>query len=89
MNEQLDYIQQLEQQIAEAQTSLDGLKTRRDRIVEQAQHEEIERLERHLADARVKSQDLSHAAAEAWQDLKASIDELMQQLQDGLQKLSQ
>ncbi|MEO0375848.1 MAG: hypothetical protein AAF329_14740 [Cyanobacteria bacterium P01_A01_bin.17] len=58
------------------------------RVVEEAQHEEIEKLECHLADARVKSQNLSQAAAEAWQDLRISIDELMQQLHEGLQRLS-
>ena len=40
MNDQWDYIEQLEQQIIEAQTSLNDLKAQRDRILEQAQHEE-------------------------------------------------
>lgn len=45
MNERLIYIEKLESQIDEAQTTLNRLKAQKEQALQQAQHEEIEHLD--------------------------------------------
>ncbi len=87
MNERLVYIEQLEAQIGEAQTTLDRLKAKKEQVLQQAQHEEIERLEEHLDRAQVRLKDIHEAAEEAWQELKAGMDELLSKISQSLKKL--
>lgn len=81
MSDKLAYIQQIETQISEVQATLEQLKLDRDRILEQAQHEEIEQLEQHLADAQLKLTDIAEAADEAWQEITHAIEEAIKGLQ--------
>ena len=87
MNEKLIYIEKLEAQIGEAQTTLERLKAKKERIVQQAQHEEIERLEEHLDRAQVRLKDIREAAESAWQELKVGMDELLSNISQSLKKL--
>ncbi|MEO0736023.1 MAG: hypothetical protein AAFZ35_04365 [Cyanobacteria bacterium J06649_12] len=48
MSTKLEYVQQLEQQIATAQEQLDNLKAEKEEALLAAQHEEIENLEKYL-----------------------------------------
>ena len=87
MNERLAYIEKLEAQIREAQTTLNCLKVEREQVIQQAQHEEIERLEEHLDRAQVRLKDIYEAAEEAWQELKVAMDELLRNISESLTKL--
>lgn len=89
MNERLEYIKKLETQISEAQSTLNGLKAKREQVIQQAQHEEIERLDEHLEQAQVRLEKIHEAAEEAWQELKQGIDELLHYISESLQKLLQ
>lgn len=89
MNEKLVYIQKLEAQINQAQTTLNRLKAERKQAIQQAQHEEIERLEEHLDHAQVRLKDIYEAAEEAWQELKEGMDELLHNITESLKKLMQ
>ncbi|MCJ2541443.1 hypothetical protein [Thermostichus vulcanus] len=64
MNSKAEYLQELEQQIAEATQALETLKAEYREAREVAQHEEIERLEQHLESAKIRSQDLAKATDE-------------------------
>lgn len=81
MSDKLAYIQQIETQISDVKATLEQLKTDRDRILEQAQHEEIEQLEQHLADAQLRLTDIANAADEAWHEITLAIDEAIKGLQ--------
>ena len=87
MNERLAYIEKLEAQIREAQNTLNRLKAEKEQVIQQAQHEEIERLEEHLERAQVRLKDIYSAAEEAWQELKEVIDELLGKISESLRKL--
>ena len=87
MNEKLAYIEKLEAQIREAQTTLNRLKAEKEQVIQQAQHEEIERLEEHLDRAQVRLKDIYEAAEEAWQELKVAMDELLRNISESLTKL--
>ncbi len=87
MNERLAYIEKLEAQIREAQTTLNCLKAEKEQVIQQAQHEEIERLEEHLDRAQVRLKDIYEAAEEAWQELKVAMDELLRNISESLTKL--
>ena len=87
MNERLAYIEKLEAQIREAQNTLNRLKAEKEQVIQQAQHEEIERLEEHLERAQVRLKDIYSAAEEAWQELKEGIDELLGKISESLTKL--
>ncbi len=87
MNERLAYIEKLEAQIREAQNTLNRLKAEKEQVLQQAQHEEIERLEEHLERAQVRLKDIYSAAEEAWQELKEVIDELLGKISESLTKL--
>ncbi len=87
MNEKLAYIEKLEAQIREAQTTLNCLKAEKEQVIQQAQHEEIERLEEHLDRAQVRLKDIYEAAEEAWQELKVAMDELLRNISESLTKL--
>ncbi len=87
MSEQLDYVRQLEAQIATAQSALDKLKAERDEALLAAQHEEIENLEQYLDRAHISLQDLSAAAEDAWHDLKETLEQLMAKVGHSLKQL--
>ncbi|MEM8781196.1 MAG: hypothetical protein AAGF26_20565 [Cyanobacteria bacterium P01_G01_bin.49] len=87
MNEKVAYIKKLEDQISDAQTTLNRLKAEKEQAVQQAQHEEIERLEEHLDHAQVRLKDIREAAEEAWQELKKDADELLHKIANSLKKL--
>ncbi|MEO0802775.1 MAG: hypothetical protein AAFY57_10930 [Cyanobacteria bacterium J06642_2] len=86
MSEKQTYLNKLNVQIQEAQGVLDKLKAERDELREQAQHEEIEHLEQHLADARIKFKDLADIAEDSWLDLQESLDKLLIDLRESIQK---
>lgn len=86
MNEKLQYLKRLELQIKEAQAVLTKLKTERNQVEQELQHEEIERLEEHLANAQIKMQDLVEVTEEAWYDLKKVVDKLLCNLSDSVNK---
>lgn len=88
MTTQLDYVQQLERQIATVKEQLDSLKADKDDALLAAQHEEIENLEKYLDEANVNLKDVSAAAEDAWQELKASIEGLMKNIADSLKRLT-
>lgn len=87
MSDKLAYIHQIETQISDIKATLAQLKTDRDRILEQAQHEEIEQLEQHLADAQLKLSDIASAADEAWQEITQAIDEAIKGLKTRVHNL--
>ncbi|NEN95221.1 MAG: hypothetical protein F6J94_23335 [Moorea sp. SIO1F2] len=87
MNERLEYIEKLEGQINEAQTTLNRLKAEREELIQKLQHEEIERLEEHLENAQVKLKDINAAAEEAWHELKETIEQLLHTISDSLKNL--
>ncbi len=89
MNEKLAYIERLEAQIGEVQTTLNRLKAEREQAIQQAQHEEIKRLEEHLDYAQVRLKDIKEAAEEAWLELKEGMDKLLRNISESLKKLMQ
>ena len=87
MSTQLEYVQQLEQQIASIKAQLNTLKAEQKEALMAAQHEEIENLEKYLDEANVSIKDVSAAAEDAWQELKESVDNLMKNITDNLKRL--
>ncbi|MEO0532252.1 MAG: hypothetical protein AAF215_00065 [Cyanobacteria bacterium P01_A01_bin.123] len=87
MSERLDYVQQLETQIATTKTSLAKLKAERKEIMLAIQHEEIENLEKYLEQADVNLKGLSVAAEDAWHELREAIDQLMGNISNSLKRL--
>lgn len=87
MSDKLAYIQRVETQISEVKATLNQLKADRDRILKQAQHEEIEQLEQHLDDAQLRLTDIANAADEAWHEITHAIDEAIKNLQARVQQL--
>lgn len=88
MSTKLEYVQQLERQIATAQEQLGNLKTERQEALLAAQHEEIENLEKYLDEAHVNLRDISAAAEDAWHELKESVENLMNTITDSLKSLT-
>ncbi|MEL6129222.1 MAG: hypothetical protein AAFR24_02350 [Cyanobacteria bacterium J06627_3] len=88
MSTKLEYVQQLERQIATAQEQLGNLKTEKEEALLAAQHEEIENLEKYLDEANVNLKDISAAAEDAWHELKESVENLMNTITDSLKSLT-
>ncbi|MEO0984516.1 MAG: hypothetical protein AAFY20_03100 [Cyanobacteria bacterium J06639_14] len=87
MSTKLDYVQQLEAQIATTKSTLEKLKAEREEALLSVQHEEIEHLEKYLDQADVSLKDVSAAADDAWQELKESLEYLMSDIRDRLKHL--
>ena len=87
MSERLQYIEQLESQIATTKTTLEALKAEREKALVEVQHEEIENLEKYLDEANVNLQSLSESAEDAWHELKVVIEQLMNDMSNSLQRL--
>ncbi|MGF1541617.1 MAG: hypothetical protein ACFCU5_14405 [Pleurocapsa sp.] len=87
MNEKLQYLKKLEAQIQEAQAVLIELKADRTKVKQELQHEEIDRLEEHLANAQIQMKDLTEVTEEAWYDLKDLVEELLSNLSNSVKKL--
>ena len=87
MSERLEYIRTLEAQIVEAQATLDRLKAEHDHELQALQHEEIDRLEEHLASARISLSGISSAAEDAWHELRESVDTVRAALRLSVSKL--
>ena len=88
MNTKLEYVQQLEQQIATAQEQLGNLKAEKEEALLAAQHEEIENLEKYLDEAHINLKDISDAAEDAWHELKESVENLMNTITERLKSLT-
>ena len=88
MNTKLEYVQQLEQQIATAQEQLDNLKAEKEEALLAAQHEEIENLEKYLDEAHINLKGISDAAEDAWHELKESVENLMNTITERLKNLT-
>ena len=84
MSEKIEYLQKLELKIGEAQAVLARLKAEKTQVLEQAQHEEIERLEQHLSTAQVRVKDIVTVADEAWHEIKSATEELLRAISDSL-----
>lgn len=80
-------MERLEQQINEAQAVLERLKAEREQLIQQEQHEEIERLEEHLENAQIHLRDLVALGEEAWEELKVAIEQALHQLSESIKKL--
>lgn len=87
MSTQLEYVQQLEKQIATVKEQLDTLKADKEEALLAAQHEEIENLEKYLDEAHVNLKGVSEAAEDAWHELKEAVDNLMKNITDRLKNL--
>ncbi|MCA9482661.1 MAG: hypothetical protein KC553_02895 [Nitrospina sp.] len=87
MNERLEYVQEKEREIQEVQEKLEQLKKDRDQAVETLQHEEIDRLEEHLDNARVNLKAISEVAGESWQELKEVVEKVLNELGEKLKRL--
>ena len=87
MSERLQYIEQLESQIATTKTTLEALKAEREKALVEVQHEEIENLEKYLDEANVNLQSLSESAEDAWHELKVVIEQLMNDMSNSLKRL--
>ena len=87
MNEKLQYLKRLEVQIQEAEAILTKLKANRTQVKQELQHEEIDRLEEHLANAQIQMKDLTEVTEEAWYDLKDMVEELLSNLSNSVKKL--
>ena len=87
MSEKIEYLQKLELRISEAQAVLAKLRAEKIQVLEQAQHEEIEQLEKHLETAQVKLKDLAVVADEAWHEIKQAVDELLKTISESLGRL--
>lgn len=88
MSTKLEYVQQLEQQIATAQEQLDNLKAEKEEALLAAQHEEIENLEKYLDEAHINLKGISDAAEDAWHELKESVENLMNTITERLKSLT-
>ena len=84
MSTKLEYVQQLEQQIATAQEQLDNLKAEKEEALLAAQHEEIENLEKYLDEAHINLKGISDAAEDAWHEIKESVENLMNTITERL-----
>ncbi len=87
MSTQLEYVQQLERQIAAVKEQLDTLKTEKEEVLLAAQHEEIENLEKYLDEAHVSLKGIADAAEDAWHELKESLEKLMKNITNSLKSL--
>ncbi len=76
-SKRLEAIHELDVQIDEAKAVLAELQAKRQALREAAQHEEIERLEQHLSESRVRLKDLVTLAEQAWQEIREAVDELL------------
>ena len=76
-SKRLEALHQLDVQIDEAQAVLAELQAKRQALREAAQHEEIDRLEQHLSESRVRLKDLVTLAEQAWQEIREAVDELL------------
>ena len=88
MSTKLEYVQQLEQQIATAQEQLDNLKAEKEEALLAAQHEEIENLEKYLDEAHINLKGISDAAEDAWHEIKESVENLMNTITERLKSLT-
>ncbi|MEO0431438.1 MAG: hypothetical protein AAF151_07050 [Cyanobacteria bacterium J06656_5] len=88
MSTKLEYVQQLEQQIATAQEQLDNLKAEKEEALLAAQHEEIENLEKYLDEAHINLKGISDTAEDAWHELKESVENLMNTITERLKSLT-
>ncbi|MCG8362584.1 MAG: hypothetical protein MJA27_04520 [Pseudanabaenales cyanobacterium] len=84
MSEKIEYLQKLELRISEAQAVLTKLKAEKIQVLEQAQHEEIEQLEKHLETAQVRLKDIANVADEAWHEIKEAVEELLKTISESL-----
>ena len=87
MSERLEYVQQLETKITDAQAHLDKLKAEQKEVLVTAQHEEIENLEKYLDEANVSLEGLSSASEDAWHSLKEDVDRLLTSIRETFEKL--
>ena len=88
MSTKLEYVQQLEQQIATAQEQLGNLKAEKEEALLAAQHEEIENLEKYLDEAHINLKGIADAAEDAWHELKESVENLMNTITERLKSLT-
>ena len=88
MSTKLEYVQQLEQQIATAQEQLGNLKAEKEEALLAAQHEEIENLEKYLVEAHINLKGISDAAEDAWHEIKESVENLMNTITERLKSLT-
>ena len=84
MSEKIEYLQKLELRISEAQAVLTKLKAEKIQVLEQAQHEEIEQLEKHLETAQGRLKDIANVADEAWHEIKEAVEELLKTISESL-----
>ena len=87
MSTQLEYVQELERQLTAAKAQFETLKAEKEKALIVAQHEEIENLEKYLDEANVSLKDIAAAADDAWHELKASVDNLMANINNSLKRL--
>lgn len=87
MNEKLAYLEKLETQISDAQEHLNTLKANKEQVLIEAQHEEIEILEEHLAKAQINLKEIFSAAEDSWYELKGSLDQTMHMVSESIDKL--
>lgn len=70
----------VEERIAEAERVLRELKDAREEERQRMQHAEIERLEEHLDEARIRLSDVRSAADAAWGELRERIERVIAEL---------
>ncbi|MBV62579.1 hypothetical protein [Abyssibacter profundi] len=70
----------LEARMDRARRTLEELRAEHDEVSQQSQHEEIDRLEAHLASTEHKLADLRTAGAEAWHEIRAAIETLWEDI---------
>jgi len=87
MSERLAYAEQLEAQISAAQAQLAQLKEQKKEVMIEAQHQEVENLEKYLSEAQVSLKGLSASGEDAWQALKEDADRLLTRISETLKRL--
>ena len=87
MSEKIDYLQKLELRISEGQAVIAKLKAEKKQVLEQAQHEEIEQLEKHLETAQVRLKDIVNVADEAWHEIKEAAEDLLKTISESLGRI--
>ncbi|MEL7510914.1 MAG: hypothetical protein AAGM27_01990 [Cyanobacteria bacterium J06554_3] len=87
MSEKLQYAQQLEAKITDAQAHLDRLKAEQKEALIAGQHEEIENLEKYLDEANISLKGLTGAGEDAWHAFKEDIDRLLVSIRETVDKL--
>ena len=87
MDNKLEYVKQLEDRIVSTKTTLTNLTNERERAMITVQHEEIENLEKYLAQADVSLKELSESAGDAWNEFKEAIEQLMSNISHSLNRL--